>query len=139
MLCKFQNLRIRECTLVWWNSKPKIRSSWEHFQSSLQFHLCLRSVVSQSVYVCVFKRELESVLHIHTNHFILIQNSVCFSPYNWLSNWVDHLDYSNWVLVCGLEWDQNGTNKTLAPMDIGLFYQLLTSSKLALIIFNITI
>ena len=44
-----------------------------------------------------------------------------------------------WALVCGLEWDQKGTNKTLAPMGLGLFNQLLTSSKLPLIIFNTTI
>ena len=32
-----------------------------------------------------------------------------------------------------------GTNKTLAPMGLGLFRQLLTSPKLPLTIFNITI
>ena len=32
-----------------------------------------------------------------------------------------------------------GTNKTLAPMSLELFCQLLTSPKLPLIIFNITI
>ena len=45
----------------------------------------------------------------------------------------------NWVLVCGLEWDKNGINKTLAPMGLRLFCQLLTSLKLPLIIFNTTI
>ena len=44
-----------------------------------------------------------------------------------------------WALVCGLEWDQKGTNKTLAPIGLGLFYQLLTSPKLPLILFNTTI
>ena len=44
----------------------------------------------------------------------------------------------NWALVCGLEWDQKRTNKTLAPMGLRLFYQLLTSPKLPLIIFNTT-
>ena len=59
--------------------------------------------------------------------------------YNWLSNWASLLDHSNWALVCGLEWDQKGTNKNLAPMGLGLFCQLLTSPKLPLIIFNTTI
>ena len=31
------------------------------------------------------------------------------------------LGLSNWVLICGLEWDQNGTNKILAPTGLGLF------------------
>ena len=44
-----------------------------------------------------------------------------------------------WDLVCALEWDQTRTNKTLAPMGLGLFCQLLTSLKLPLIIFNTTI
>ena len=90
-------------------------------------------------YMCMFKRELESVQHSHTNHFILLQNSICFSPCNWLSNRTRLLSHSNWGLVCGLKWDQKGTNKTLAPMGPGLFCQLLTSSKLPLIIFNTTI
>ena len=36
-----------------------------------------------------------------------------------------HLGLSNWVLVCGLEWDHKGTNKTLASMGFRLFCQLL--------------
>ena len=63
------------------------------------------------------------------------------SPFvsNWLSNWAGLLGLSNWDLVYGLEWDQKGTNKTLVPMGLGLFYQLLISLKLPLIIFNTTI
>ena len=63
------------------------------------------------------------------------------SPFvsNWLSNWAGLLGLSNWDLVYDLEWDQKGTNKTLVPMGLGLFYQLLTSLKLPLIIFNTTI
>ena len=81
------------------------------------------------------------VSNTHTqNHFMFtFQNSVCLSPYNWLSNMASLLGLSNWVLVCGLEWDQKGTNKTLALIDLGLFCQLLTSPKLPLIIFNTTI
>ena len=97
-----------------------------------------------------------SVQHSHTNHFIphvistktLMKISyenfneilyVSLIIYNCLSNWASHLGHPNWALVCGLEWDQKGTNKTLAPMGLELFYQLLTSPKLPLIIFNITI
>ena len=82
---------------------------------------CPRCVVSQSV----SKERIKSVQHSYTNHFILcmilmkdlmkvssktLLNSVCFSPYiyNWLSNWASLLGLSNWALVCGLEWDQNG-------------------------------
>ena len=72
-------------------------------------------------------------------NFLLFQNSVCFSPYNWLSNWASLLGLSNWALVCGLKWEQKGTNKILAPIGLGLFCQLLTSPKLPLIIFNTTI
>ena len=56
------------------------------------------------------------------------------SPFitNWLSNWADLLGLSNWALVCGLE-GPKGTNKTLAPMGLGLFCQLLTMPKLLLI------
>ena len=49
------------------------------------------------------------------------------------------IELAFWALVCGLEWDQRGTNKTLAPMSLGLFCQLLTSPKLPSIIFNTTI
>ena len=38
-----------------------------------------------------------------------------------------------------LEMRPNGTNKTLAPMGLGLFFQLLTNPKLPLIIFDNTI
>ena len=43
------------------------------------------------------------------------------------------MGHSNWGLVASLEWDQKGTNKTLAPIGLGLFCQLLTSPKLPLI------
>ena len=43
------------------------------------------------------------------------------------------MGHSNWGLVASLEWDQKGTNKTLAPIGLGLFCQLLASPKLPLI------
>ena len=60
--------------------------------------------------VNLFKRELESVQHSHTpfHASCSLQNFVCFSPYNWLSNWASLLGLSNWALVFGLEWDQQG-------------------------------
>ena len=60
--------------------------------------------------VNLFKRELESVQHSHTpfHASCSFQNSVCFSPYNWSSNWASLLGLSNWALACGLEWDQKG-------------------------------
>ena len=74
------------------------------------------------------------------NHiFMYVSLLIYIYIYNWLSNWVSLLGHSNWTLVCGLEWDQKRTNKTLALMGLGLFYQLLTSPKLPLIIFNTTI
>ena len=90
------------------------------------------------VYVLERMNEWMSNIHIHTI-WCCYKNSVCFSPHNWLSNWASLLSLSNWTLVCGLEWDQKRTNKTLAPMGLRLFCQLLTSPKLPLIIFNTTI
>ena len=67
------------------------------------------------------------------------KNYVCFSPYNWLSNWANFFGpFQLGFSVC-LEWDQKETNKNVAPMGIELFCQLLTSPKFPLIIFNITI
>ena len=79
-----------------------------------------------------------SVQYSHTNHFIpyvismktLMKVSyenlneimyVSLIIYNCLSNWASHLGHSNWALVCGLEWDQKETNKTLAPIGLGFF------------------
>ena len=84
-----------------------------------------------------FSRENERVSNPHIQTISCsYKNFVYFSPYNWLSNWASLLSLSNWILVCGLEWNQKGTNKTLVTMGLGLFYQLLTSPKLPLIIFN---
>ena len=140
-------------TLVWWNSKPKIRSSWEDFSSSLQFHLMLKMCgLSISFHgennecptftykpfhsLCDHNENPYESLS-YENHFEILYVSLLI--YNWLSNWASLLSHSNWVLVCGLEWDQKRTNKTLALMGFGLFCQLLTSPKLPLIIFNTTI
>ena len=95
--------------------------------------------LSISFYECVQGRIRECPTPTYKPFHSLFQNSVCFSPYNWLSNWASLLDHSNWALVCGLEWDQKGINKTLVPMGLGLFCQLLISPKLPLIIFNTTI
>ena len=91
------------------------------------------------LYVYVLERMNECLTFTYIPFNVITKNSICFSPYNWLSNWISFLGISNWVLVCGLECDKKGTNKTLAPIGIGLFCQLLTSSKLRLIIFNTTI
>ena len=69
----------------------------------------------------------------------IIEQIQPYSPYNQLSNWASLLGLSNWALVCGLEWDQKRTNKTLTPTSLELFCQLLTSPMLPLIIFNTTI
>ena len=92
-----------------------------------------------------FQGENKSVAYtyIHTISF-LMKNSyyilyVSLIVLNWISNLTSLLGHSNWALVYGLEWDHKGTNKTLAPMGLGLFCQLLTSLKFSLIIFNTTI
>ena len=74
--------------------------------------------------------------HIHIISILLKIRYVSLLIYNLLSNWPSLLGHSNWALVCGLEWDQKRINKTLTPMGFGFFYQLLTSPKLPLIIFN---
>ena len=68
----------------------------------------------------VFKGEYKSGLHSHAHHFILLQNSVYYSSYNLLSNWTSllgpfQLGFSMWLGV-----RPKGTNKTLAPMVLGL-------------------
>ena len=87
----------------------------------------------------VFKRELESGLHSHTHHFILYKILYVSFLVTDYQIGLAFLSHSNWALICGLEWDQKGTNKTLAPMGFGLFSQLLTNPKLPLIIFDTTI
>ena len=95
--------------------------------------------LSISFYEFVQGRLRECLTLTYKSFHVLTKNSTCFSTYNWLSNWASLLGLSNWALVSGLEWDQKGTNKILAPMGLGLFCQLLTSPKLSLIIFNTTI
>ena len=95
--------------------------------------------LSINLYECVHEGIRQCPTLTYKAFHSLIQNSVCFSPYNWLSNYASLLGFSNWPLICGWEWDQKGTNKTLASMGLGLFCKLLTSPKLPLIIFNTTI
>ena len=52
------------------NFKTKDQKFLRTLQSSLQFHLCPRSVVSQSVSMSLFKGESERVQPSHTNHFM---------------------------------------------------------------------
>ena len=93
----------------------------------------------------VTKEEFESDIHSSTpfvnDVFFFFHKILYVFPFvsNQLSNWAGLLGLFNWVLVCGLEWDQKGINKTLALMGFKLFCQLLTSPKLPLIIFNTTI
>ena len=94
---------------------------------------------SISFYEFVQGRMRESLTLTYKTISCSYKNSVFFSPYNWLSNWASLLSLSNWVLVCGLEWDQKGTNKILAPTGLEFFCQLLACPKLPLIIFNTTI
>ena len=46
--------------------------------------------------------------HIHTISILLKIMYLSLLIYNYLSNWASLLGHSNWALVCGLEWDQNG-------------------------------
>ena len=88
----------------------------------------------------VTKVEFESDIHSSTpfvNDVSHLQNSVRFFPL-YLTNYLIGLTF--WAFPIGLKcmaW--SGTNKTLAPMGLGLFCQLLTSPKLPLTIFNTTI
>ena len=86
-------------------------------------------------YMNLFKRELERVQHSHTNHFMYLSKKLCMSLL--ITDYLIGLAF--WAFPIGLEWDQKGTNKTLAPMGLELFCQLLTNPKLPLIIFNTTI
>ena len=64
------------------------------------------------------------------NHQRLIPNQSIFG----LVFWASPLGFSLW-----LEMGPKETNKTLAPMGLGLICQLLISPKLPLIMFNATI
>ena len=138
----YANFRIEEQVSVPWCGKIQ-NQRLEVLGKTLNLHsnfTCTQEVWSLNRFICICSRENKTVAYTHIqNHFIPLQNSVCFFPYNWLSNWASLLGHFNWVLVCGLEWDQKGTNKTLPPMGLRLFCQLLTSPKLPLIIFNTTI
>ena len=95
--------------------------------------------LNQFICMCSKKNKRVTYTHIHTISFSYKILYVSLLKYNWLSNWTSLSGHSNWALVCGLEWDQKGTNKTLAPMGFEPFCQLLTNPKLPLIIFNTTI
>ena len=113
------------------------------------FNLHFNSTYAQEVwslnqFTCMCSRENKRMAytHIHTIfiHFHALQILyVSLLIFNWLFNWTSLLGHFNWVLVCGIEWYQKVTNKTLTPMGLGFFCQLLTSPKLLLIIFNTTI
>ena len=129
--------------MVWWISKKKRSEVLENTFNLHSNSTCAQEVWSLNQFLWIYSRENKRVSNPHIQiisyFFFFYKNYVCFSPYNWLSNWASLLCISNWALACGLEWDQKGTNKTLAPMGLGLFCQLLTSPKLPLIIFNTTI
>ena len=51
----------------------------------------------------------ENTFNLHSNStycpipsFHVLKNFVCFSPHNWLSNWVSLLGLSNWAFPIGL-------------------------------------
>ena len=129
----------RECTLVRWISKQRSNVLGKTFNLHSNFTNAQDVWSFNQLYV--LERMRVSNTHIQKCfHALVIDTKFCmFLSYNWLSNWASLLDLFNWALVCGLEWDQKGTNKTLVPMGLGLFCQLLTSPKLPLIIFNPTI
>ena len=137
----YVNFRIQEQESVPWCGEIQ-KQRLEVLGNTFNLHsnsTYAQEIWSLNQFICVCLRESKRVSNTHIQkHFILSQNSICFSPYNWLSNWTSLMGHSNWDLVCDLEWDQKGTNKTLASMSLGLFCQLLTSPKLPLIIFNIT-
>ena len=92
--------------------------------------------LSISLYVCVQGRIREcptlTYKPFHTSYKILYISLLIIDYLIGLTFWAISIE----LQLCGLEWDQKRTNKTLVPMGLGLFCQLLTSSKLPLIIIN---
>ena len=94
--------------------------------------------LNQFIFMCSRENKRVAYTHIHIISFSykILYVSLLITDYLIKLAFLGH---SNWDLVYDLEWDQKGTNKTLAPMGFGLFCLLLTSPKLPLIIFNTTI
>ena len=140
MLCRFQNVRTKE-SVPWYGEFQNQRS--EVLENTFNLHFnstCTQEVWSlNQLYVYILEKIIKCPTTTYIPFQVLTKNFICFFPHNWLFNWANLLSLSNWTLVCGLEYDQKGTNKTVSPISLRLFYQLLTSPKLPLIIFNITI
>ena len=110
------------------------------------FNLHFNSTYAQKVwslnqFICMCLRENKRVTytHIHTIFYSITKFYMFLSLYitNYLTGlafWAILMDFCMWLRV-----GPKGTNKTLAPIGFGHFYQLLTSPKLPLIIFNTTI
>ena len=108
------------------------------------FNLHSNSTKAQEVWTLNWlQRENLRVTYTHIHHFTMmlhLHKIIYIFPFvsNQLSNWLAfgpfQLGLSVWLVV-----GAKGTNKTLAPMGLGLFCQLLTSPKLPLTIFNTTI
>ena len=138
------NFKIQEQESVPWCNEIQ-NQRLEVLRNTLNLHsnsTCAQEVWSLNQYICMCSGENKRVAYTyihtifsrwHTHHFILLQNFICFSPYNWLSNCASLLDHSNWALVCGLQWDQMGTNKTLAPMGFRVFLSTLEKPKITII------
>ena len=113
----YVNFRIWEQECVPWCGEIQNRRS-EVLGNTFNLHSnstqCPRCVVSQSV----SKERIKNVQHSHKNPFHSLWelswkslNEILYVSlliYNWLSNWASLLGLPNWVLVCGLKWDQKG-------------------------------
>ena len=102
------------------------------------FNLHSNSTNAQEVWTHNWlQRENLRVTYTHIHHFTImlhLHKILYVFPFvsSQLSNWT-----GLWAFPIGLKcvaW--SGTNKTLSPMGLGLFCQLLTSPKLPLTIFN---
>ena len=119
----------------------KIKSLPKNFWSSILNFTAPRYTFLFSNFENYIAHVIIFIVSSYYYYYYLNEDRRKFVIYFWVFHiyWASLLGLSNWALVCGLKWDQKGTNKTLAPMGLWLFCQLLTSPKLSLIIFNITI
>ena len=105
------------------------------------FNLHSNSTNAQEVWTLNWlQRKNLRVTYTHLHHFTMMFSLIKFCTFFslYLTNYLIGLTF--WAFPIGLKcvaW--NGTNKTLAPMGLGLLCQLLTSPKLPLTIFNTTI
>ena len=133
----YVNFRIQEQESVPWcgeiqNQRLEVLGNTLNIHSNFTY---AQEVWSLNQFICICSRENKKVAYTHI-HIISFFYKILYASLL-ITDYLIGLAF--WALICGLEWDQKRTNKTLVPMGFGHFCQLLTSPKLSLNIFYTTI